>query len=104
MVISICWQDPYTEIENDTRNIAGWPLLVAVLDIQDTPPVFTLAPPTTMLKPTLKPGDEVLRVHAEDGDRGNPRTIRYGLLSEGNPYTSFFNISEDTGKIKNEIS
>lgn len=50
-----------------------------------------------MLKPTLKPGDEILQVHAEDGDRGNPRTIKYALISDGNPYKSFFNISEDTG-------
>lgn len=92
------FQDPWTELENDTRNIAGWPLLVAVLDEQDTPPVFTLAPPTTVLEPTLKPGDLVLQVHAEDGDRGKPRSIRYGLVSEGNPFTPFFNMSEDTGE------
>lgn len=92
------FQDPWTEIGNDTRNIASWPLLVAVLDEQDTPPVFTLAPPTTLLKPSLRPGDVVLSVHAEDGDRGKPRNIRYGLVSEGNPFTSFFNMSEDTGR------
>lgn len=72
---------------------------MSVLDVQDTPPVFTLAPPTTLLKATLKPGDEILRVHAEDGDRGSPRTIKYGLIADENPFTSFFNISEDTGKL-----
>lgn len=71
---------------------------MAVLDEQDTPPVFTLAPPTTLLRPSLKPGDVVLQVHAEDGDRGKPRNIRYGLVPEGNPFASFFNMSEDTGK------
>lgn len=85
-------------MEEDTRNIAGWPLLVAVLDEQDTPPVFTLAPPTTILSPSLQTGDLILRVHAEDGDRGKPRDIRYGLLAENNPFVAFFDMSEETGK------
>lgn len=37
-------------------------------------------------------------MHAEDGDKGNPREIRYGLVSEGNPFTSFFDINDTTGK------
>lgn len=41
---------------------------------------------------------QILHVHAEDGDKGNPREIRYGLVSEGNPFTSFFNINDTTGK------
>jgi len=40
----------------------------------------------------------ILRVHAEDGDKGVPREITYGLVSEGNPFISFFNISETTGE------
>lgn len=43
---------------------------------------------------------QILHVHAEDGDKGNPREIRYGLVSEGNPFTSFFNINDTTGKFK----
>lgn len=39
-----------------------------------------------------------MRVHAEDGDKGVPREIVYGLVSEGNPFTPFFNISETSGK------
>ena len=39
----------------------------------------------------------ILRVHAEDGDKGVPREVTYGLVSEGNPFTPFFNISETTG-------
>lgn len=62
------------------------------------PPIFTSAPPITKLENSLLPGDIVTKVHAEDGDKGNPRTIRYGLVSEGNPFTPFFNISESTGK------
>lgn len=40
----------------------------------------------------------MVRVHAEDGDKGVPREIVYGLVSEGNPFTPFFNISETSGK------
>jgi hypothetical protein len=41
---------------------------------------------------------KILQVHAEDGDKGVPREIRYGLVSEGNPFTSFFDINDTTGK------
>ncbi|KAG5861068.1 Cadherin-86C, partial [Gonioctena quinquepunctata] len=103
--LTIFANDPWTNIEEDTRNIAGWPLLVAVLDEQDTPPVFTIAPPTTTLSPTLKPGDTILRVRAEDGDRGNPRNIRYGLIpDERNPLIAFFDIDEDTGNCNMNLS
>lgn len=44
---------------------------------------------------------KVLQVHAEDGDKGNPREIRYGLVSEGNPFTSFFDINDTSGKFYN---
>jgi hypothetical protein len=38
-----------------------------------------------------------LTVHAEDGDKGSPREMRYGIVSEGNPFTPFFNIDQKTG-------
>ncbi|XP_044262024.1 cadherin-86C [Tribolium madens] len=98
--LTILANDPWTRMKEDTRNIASWSLLVAIIDEQDTPPIFTLAPPTTTLSPSLLPGDLVLRIHAEDGDRGKPRDIRYGLVPEGNPFTPFFNISEDTGELR----
>lgn len=91
------------------------------------PPIFTAAPPVTRLPSGLLPGDkesvlqsidlymfysnnilihlftylfnlQILQVHAEDGDKGSPRELRYGLVSEGNPFTSFFTINETTGK------
>ncbi|EEZ97721.1 cadherin-86C [Tribolium castaneum] len=98
--LTILANDPWTRMQEDTRNIASWSLLIAVIDEQDTPPIFTLAPPTTTLSPSLLPGDVVLRIHAEDGDRGNPRDIRYGLVPENNPFTPFFNISEETGELR----
>lgn len=113
-------------------------IVVIVEDVQDVPPVFTMAPPVTRLPSGLIPGDKVmtdylhihaehsllfsfhatfnfsysyitiislsrsylkiLQVHAEDGDKGVPREIRYGLVSEGNPFTSFFDINDTTGK------
>lgn len=42
--------------------------------------------------------NQILKVEAEDGDKGVPREIRYGLVSEGNPFTSFFSINDTTGK------
>ncbi|XP_048523425.1 cadherin-86C-like [Dendroctonus ponderosae] len=96
--LTILANDPWTNMKEDTRNIAGWPLLVAVIDEQDTPPIFTIAPPTTTLSPTLKTGDVILRVHAEDGDRGQPRPIRYSLDPD-DPASALFHISDKTGEL-----
>ena len=41
----------------------------------------------------------VLEVQAEDGDKGSPRELRYGIVSEGNPFIHFFSIDQKTGKI-----
>lgn len=90
-------QDPFVELGKDTRNIAGLEVVVVVQDVQDQPPVFTSAPPITHLPRQVVPGDVVVKVRAEDGDKGAPRHIRYGLVSEGNPFTPFFNINETTG-------
>ncbi|KOX75004.1 Cadherin-86C, partial [Melipona quadrifasciata] len=97
--LTIYATDPYTEQGKDTRNIAGLSVVVIVRDVQDVPPIFTLAPPLTKINNSVQPGDIVLRVHAEDGDKGVPREIVYGLVSEGNPFTPFFNISETNGEI-----
>ncbi|XP_018055353.1 PREDICTED: uncharacterized protein LOC108691909 [Atta colombica] len=97
--LTIYATDPYTEPGKDTRNIAGLNIVVIVQDVQDVPPIFTLAPPLTRLNNSVQIGDVILRVHAEDGDKGVPREITYGLVSEGNPFIPFFNISETTGEI-----
>ncbi|XP_045447576.1 cadherin-86C [Melitaea cinxia] len=91
--------DPYVELGKDTRNIAGLEIVVVVQDVQDMPPVFTSAPPITHLPRQVAPGDMVVKVRAEDGDKGAPRQIRYGLVSEGNPFTPFFNINETSGEV-----
>ncbi|XP_045529301.1 cadherin-86C isoform X2 [Pieris brassicae] len=94
--------DPYVELGKDTRNIAGLEVVVVVQDVQDMPPVFTSAPPITHLPRQVAPGDVVVKVRAEDGDKGAPRQIRYGLVSEGNPFTPFFNINETSGEVSLE--
>ncbi|XP_051862592.1 cadherin-86C isoform X2 [Drosophila albomicans] len=97
--ITILANDAYAEPGQDSRNIAGMEIVVIVQDVQDQPPVFTLAPPVTKLPPGILPGDKILQVHAEDGDKGNPREVRYGLVSENNPFTSFFDINDTSGEI-----
>jgi len=123
-LLFIVLQDAYAEPGQDSRNIAGIDIVIIVEDVQDVAPVFTMAPPVTRLPSGLIPGDKVncetcpccsshliisfiratftssqiLQVHAEDGDKGVPREIRYGLVSEGNPFTSFFDINDTTGE------
>uniref|UniRef100_A0A336M400 CSON011767 protein n=1 Tax=Culicoides sonorensis TaxID=179676 RepID=A0A336M400_CULSO len=98
--LTLLANDAYAEPGQDSRNIAGIEVVVIIEDVQDEPPIFTLAPPVTRLSSGLLPGDKILQVHAEDGDKGVPREIRYGLVSEGNPFTSFFYVNETTGAIK----
>lgn len=45
----------------------------------------------------LHQGDVIVRVHAEDGDKGVPREVTYGLVPEGNPFTPYFGINETSG-------
>ncbi|CAH1173879.1 unnamed protein product [Phaedon cochleariae] len=98
--LTILANDPWTDMREDTRNIASWPLLVVVVDEQDTPPVFSIAPPTTTLSPSLRPDDVILRVYAEDGDRGNPRAIEYRLLPNDDNSGTFFNMDENSGELR----
>uniref|UniRef100_A0A6B2EKW7 Cadherin domain-containing protein n=1 Tax=Phlebotomus kandelakii TaxID=1109342 RepID=A0A6B2EKW7_9DIPT len=97
--LTVLANDPYAEPGQDSRNIAGLELVIIVEDVQDVPPIFTMAPPVTRLPNGLLPGDKILQIQAEDGDKGVPRAIRYGLVSEGNPFTSFFDINDTTGVI-----
>lgn len=53
-------KDAYAEPGQDSRNIAGLEIVVIVEDVQDVPPVFTMAPPVTRLQSGLIPGDKVI--------------------------------------------
>jgi hypothetical protein len=46
----------------------------------------------------LPQGDVGVEVQAEDGDKGSPRELRYGIVSEGNPFIQFFSIDQKTGR------
>ncbi|KAG8287771.1 hypothetical protein J6590_030333 [Homalodisca vitripennis] len=98
--LSIYALDMYAVPGEDSRNIAGFQLVVVVADIQDTPPLWDHIAPITVLSSNLKEGDLVLKVTARDGDTGSPRQIKYGLVSEGNPFTVFFSIGRDNGEIR----
>lgn len=41
----------------------------------------------------------VLRVKAEDGDKGSPRDINYVIMVDNNPFAPFFFMEPQTGKI-----
>jgi len=45
----------------------------------------------------MKQGDVVTKVEAIDGDRGRPRRIKYGLVSENRPFTVLFEIGLFSG-------
>lgn len=59
VLMFIILQDAYAEPGQDSRNIAGLKIVVIVQDVQDQPPVFTMAPPVTKLPTGLLPGDKV---------------------------------------------
>lgn len=58
-------QDAYAEPGQDSRNIAGLEVVIIVEDVQDVPPVFTVAPPVTRLPPGLIPGDKVCSLNVD---------------------------------------
>lgn len=91
------FQDPFTNSAEDTRNIAGFQLPVIVEDDQDMPPEFNSLPPVTTISQNLQVGDKILKIQAQDGDRGNPRPIKYSLINEGNPIAMYFSINGKTG-------
>lgn len=65
----------------DTRNIASLDLIVAVQDVQDTPPIFRDLPTILRLNRSHQIDDTVLKVFAEDGDYADQRPINYALDS-----------------------
>ncbi|GCC26503.1 hypothetical protein chiPu_0004920 [Chiloscyllium punctatum] len=69
---------------------------INVLDIQDTPPIFSGAPYFGYVYEDTEPGSEIFTVMAYDGDRGNPNPIRY-TIAHGNDGS--FDINSTTGAI-----
>ncbi|TDG42627.1 hypothetical protein AWZ03_010955 [Drosophila navojoa] len=58
--LTILANDAYAEPGQDGRNIAGIEIVIIVQDVQDQPPVFTIAPPVTKLQSGILPGDKTL--------------------------------------------
>uniref|UniRef100_A0A2H8TNX3 Cadherin-related family member 1 n=1 Tax=Melanaphis sacchari TaxID=742174 RepID=A0A2H8TNX3_9HEMI len=92
--------DMYVEIGKDSRNAAAFEVIVVVEDVQDTPPIFTRLETIVHLHNNMSIGDVVTKVEAIDGDRGRPRRIKYGLVSENRPFTVLFEIGLFTGEVK----
>ena len=46
-------------------------------------------------------GKVVLKVKAEDGDKGNPRQITYAVLADSSPFAPFFYMDPQTGWERN---
>ena len=51
---SIPAQNAWADTTFDTRNVAVHPLVIEVIDVQDTRPYFLRAPPVTRLPETAK--------------------------------------------------
>ncbi|VVC33823.1 Hypothetical protein CINCED_3A009224 [Cinara cedri] len=92
--------DMYAEIGKDSRNAAAFEVIVVVEDVQDTPPIFTRLETIVHLHNNMSIGDVVTKVEAMDGDRGKPRRIKYGLVSENRPFTVLFEIGLFSGEVK----
>ncbi|XP_022161126.1 cadherin-86C [Myzus persicae] len=92
--------DMYVEIGKDSRNAAAFEVIVVVEDVQDTPPIFTRLETIVHLHNNMSIGDVVTKVEAIDGDRGRPRRIKYGLVSENRPFTVLFEIGLFSGEVK----
>ncbi|XP_015369769.1 PREDICTED: cadherin-86C [Diuraphis noxia] len=92
--------DMYVEIGKDSRNAAAFEVIVVVEDVQDTAPIFTRLETIVHLHNNMSIGDIVTKVEAIDGDRGRPRRIKYGLVSENRPFTVLFEIGLFTGEVK----
>lgn len=89
----------WTNIRVDTRNVHTLDIVISLQDMQDSPPVFKTAPHALRLANSLKPGDLVDKVEAEDGDFADQRPVHYAL-DAGSPLASFFTIDKLTGEIR----
>ncbi|XP_072347673.1 cadherin-related family member 1a isoform X1 [Scyliorhinus torazame] len=71
-------------------------ITINVVDIQDTPPIFSGTPYFVSVYENTEPGSEVFSVMASDGDLGNPNPIHY-TIAHGNDGS--FDINSTSGAI-----
>ncbi|XP_043212006.1 cadherin-86C-like [Amphibalanus amphitrite] len=89
----------YRDTTIDTRNIMELRMNLLVRDVQDTPPFFASAPALLRVSNSAKPGDVIGTFRALDGDRQNPREIRYRLVPNGLGYDSYFSMDPVSGNL-----
>ncbi|CAG0878550.1 unnamed protein product [Darwinula stevensoni] len=97
--LTLVCKDAYVERKVDNRNVVSLDVILVVVDVQDTPPVFLNAPPLTIIPSNAAKGDTLTQVKAVDGDRGSSRAIRYSLRRSDNPWVSYFSVDEESGKV-----
>ncbi|PAA73840.1 hypothetical protein BOX15_Mlig023527g6 [Macrostomum lignano] len=73
-------------------------VIINVLDKQDTPPFFQGIPYTKTVPENSPNGTFVLKIFAEDGDRGVPNAISYSL-DPSSPFSKYFDLNNDTGDL-----
>jgi hypothetical protein len=89
----------WTNVKYDTRNVATLDIVITVGDVQDTAPQFKQLPHALKLTNTMRQGDLVGRVQAEDGDYADQRPIGYAL-DAGSPLSNYFTIDKQSGEIR----
>ncbi|XP_062589500.1 cadherin-23-like, partial [Saccostrea cucullata] len=92
----------YTLIAKDGGNpslSSSADLLITVLDVQDTPPIFQRLPYMTTIKEDYSVGRSIFSVYAVDGDTGIPNNITYSFSSDTEICTQFLSMDHISGDI-----
>ncbi|RWS12551.1 cadherin-86C-like protein [Dinothrombium tinctorium] len=87
----------WTNESVDTRNIMTEKIVIAVEDVEDTPPRFETLPSVIKLTQENEAGNVVATVRAEDGDYGIQRPVEYQISKSA--HSSIFAINRTTGEI-----
>ncbi|XP_076046805.1 uncharacterized protein LOC143028499 isoform X2 [Oratosquilla oratoria] len=98
--LEVCALYPYTDTKIDTRNIACVSVTIVVDDRQDTAPIFIVAPPLTRIPNDVEQGDVLVKVVAQDGDKGEPRSIIYTMVPTLAAFADFFEIGAESGEVR----
>ncbi|XP_023225891.1 cadherin-86C-like [Centruroides sculpturatus] len=68
-----------------------------VSDTQDTPPIFKNLPPVVAISESVKTGDQIFKITAEDGDFGKSRNVTYSIVPGSS--STYFSVNQLTGAI-----
>ncbi|XP_075916433.1 protocadherin Fat 1-like [Petromyzon marinus] len=78
------------------RRSASATVRVVILDVNDNRPEFSRRAYAVRVPERVRPGHEVLRLEAADGDEGDAGSVRYRLLSD----TDLFRVDAETGALE----